>query len=82
MQCQALKNLRFFFGGHDKNYVYWKSLTMKKVIKMLPRNPTMDKLVKNIATNPAFEFGNVCKSVADAMEKAKQIPKSSNETHE
>lgn len=81
MQCQALKNLRFFFGGYDKNYV-WELTNHKKVINMRPRNPTMDKLVKNIASNPAFEFGNVCKSVADAMEKAKQIPKSSPKTHE
>lgn len=39
---------------------------------MRPRNPAMDALVKRIATNPAFEFENVCKSVADAVEKSKQ----------
>jgi hypothetical protein len=40
--------------------------------KLRPRNPTMDALVKRIATSPAFEFENVCKSFADAVEKSKQ----------
>lgn len=40
--------------------------------KMRPRHPTMDALFKRITTSPAFEFENVCKSVADAVDKSKQ----------
>ena len=39
---------------------------------MRPRNPKMDALFNKIATNPAFEFENVCKSVSDAVAKSKQ----------
>lgn len=39
---------------------------------MRPRNPKMDALVKRIATSPAFQFENVCKSVAEAVAKSKQ----------
>lgn len=41
------------------------------VVKMRPRNAMMDKVVKDVATNPKFSFEAVCKTIGEAMEKSK-----------